>query len=76
MRWPWQRKPLPEIEPLPPKQNEWVDGFKAGFRVGFDQAFTLAYDQIRKSYQLSHDEIKQVALDEFLENFKAGKHAH
>ena len=49
--------------------NVWVEGFKAGFRTGFDQAFTLAYDQIKKSFNFSTEEIRSRVTDEIYKRF-------
>ena len=53
--------------------NEWITGFQAGFRVGFDQAFTLAYDQMKKSFGFSTEEIRNKLKDEFYQQYDLTK---
>lgn len=53
--------------------NDWISGFHAGFRTGFDQAFTLVYDQIKKSFNFSSDELKNRLKDEFYAQYELKK---
>lgn len=61
MRWPWSKK----------IHNEWIEGFKAGFRSGFDQAFMISYDQIKKSDQILMDRIRSEVRDEYVRGFES-----
>lgn len=49
--------------------NDWIAGFEAGFRVGYDQAFSIVYDQIKKSFDFSADKIRAEITDEIYANF-------
>jgi len=50
------------------KNNQWIGGFQAGFKTGFDQAFQIAYDQIKKAQRINIEKIREDAINETLNN--------
>ena len=53
------------------ENNEWITGFKAGFQTGYDQAFTIVYDQLKKSISFSEDKVRQAAIDSTVKNLES-----
>jgi len=55
MKWPWAKD----------EHNEWIGGFKAGFKVGFDQAFGIAHDQLEKVNGWTMEQLRTKVRDEY-----------
>ena len=51
--------------------NDWISGFQAGFRTGYDQAFTIVYDQLKKAIGFSEDKVRQQAIDSTVKNLES-----
>lgn len=51
--------------------DEWISGFKAGFQTGYDQAFTIVYDQLKKAIGFSESKVRQEAIDSTVKNLES-----